>query len=75
MYLTKSALLAHSFAGVSSPHHCLPAACSRPCCIQVISVQHTIDRREVEAKKALPKEESPVSKDQQVRALLGFPLE
>jgi hypothetical protein len=30
----------------------------------VISVQHTIDRREVEAKKALPKEESPVSKDQ-----------
>ena len=35
---------------------------------QVISVQHTIDRREVEAKKALPKEESPVSRDQQAVA-------
>lgn len=35
---------------------------------QVISVQHTIDRREVEAKRALPKEESPVSKDQQAAA-------
>ncbi|KAL4457731.1 hypothetical protein ABPG75_012596 [Micractinium tetrahymenae] len=35
---------------------------------KVISVQHTIDRREVEAKRALPKEESPVSKDQQAAA-------
>ncbi|KAI3436696.1 hypothetical protein D9Q98_006111 [Chlorella vulgaris] len=35
---------------------------------KVISVQHTIDRREVEAKRALPKEESPVSKDQQAVA-------
>lgn len=34
----------------------------------MISVQHTIDRREVEAKRALPKEESPVSKDQQAVA-------
>lgn len=32
---------------------------------QVISVQHTIDRREVEAKKALPKDESPVRKEEQ----------
>lgn len=32
---------------------------------KVIQQQHTIDRREVEAKRALPKEESPVSKDQQ----------
>ena len=31
-------------------------------------MQHTIDRREVEAKRALPKEESPVSKDQQAAA-------
>lgn len=30
---------------------------------RVTQQQHTIDRREVEAKKALPKEESPVSKD------------
>lgn len=32
---------------------------------KVIAQQHTIDRREVEAKRALPKDESPVSKDQQ----------
>lgn len=30
---------------------------------KVVMQQHTIDRREVDAKKALPKEESPVSKD------------
>jgi hypothetical protein len=35
---------------------------------KVIQQQHTIDRREVEAKRALPKEESPVSKDQQAAA-------
>lgn len=35
---------------------------------KVISQQHTIDRREVEAKRALPKDESPVSKDQQAVA-------
>lgn len=35
---------------------------------KVVSQQHTIDRREVEAKKALPKEESPVSKDMQAAA-------
>ncbi|GAB4820691.1 hypothetical protein N2152v2_007737 [Parachlorella kessleri] len=35
---------------------------------KVISQQHTIDRREVEAKRALPKDESPVSKDQQAAA-------
>jgi hypothetical protein len=35
---------------------------------KVVLQQHTIDRREVEAKKALPKEESPVSKDQQAAA-------
>lgn len=48
-------------------HSCpAPAPCLHP--LQVISVQHTIDRREVEAKRALPKEESPVSKDQQAAA-------
>eukprot|EP00890_Picochlorum_soloecismus_P006627 jgi/Picsp_1/78/NSC_00078-R1_heterogeneous nuclear ribonucleoprotein a2 b1-like protein len=35
---------------------------------KVVAQQHTIDRREVEAKKALPKEESPVSKDLQAVA-------
>ena len=35
---------------------------------KVVAQQHTIDRREVEAKRALPKEESPVSKDQQAVA-------
>eukprot|EP00889_Picochlorum_renovo_P000291 jgi/Picre1/27321/NNA_000290.t1 len=35
---------------------------------KVVTQQHTIDRREVEAKKALPKEESPVSKDMQAAA-------
>jgi len=35
---------------------------------KVVSQQHTIDRREVDAKKALPKEESPVSKDMQAVA-------
>lgn len=35
---------------------------------KVVTQQHTIDRREVEAKRALPKEESPVSKDQQAAA-------
>lgn len=45
-----------------------PHATPRRAASQVISVQHTIDRREVEAKKALPKEESPVSKDQQAAA-------
>lgn len=35
---------------------------------KVVSQQHTIDRREVDAKKALPKEESPVSKDMQAAA-------
>lgn len=35
---------------------------------KVVMQQHTIDRREVEAKKALPKEESPVSKDMQAAA-------
>lgn len=35
---------------------------------KVVVQQHTIDRREVEAKKALPKEESPVSKDMQAAA-------
>lgn len=35
---------------------------------KVVAQQHTIDRREVEAKKALAKEESPVSKDQQAAA-------
>lgn len=35
---------------------------------KVIKQQHTIDRREVEAKRALPREESPVSKDQRAAA-------
>ena len=35
---------------------------------KVVAMQHTIDRREVEAKRALPKEESPVSKDMQAAA-------
>jgi RNA-binding protein Musashi len=35
---------------------------------KVVAIQHTIDRREVEAKRALPKEESPVSKDMQAAA-------
>ncbi|KAH7618760.1 hypothetical protein Ndes2526B_g05686 [Nannochloris sp. 'desiccata'] len=35
---------------------------------KVVAQQHTIDRREVDAKKALAKEESPVSKDQQAAA-------
>ncbi len=35
---------------------------------KVVAQQHTIDRREVDAKKALAKEESPVSKDQQAVA-------
>lgn len=35
---------------------------------KVVAQQHTIDRREVEAKKALPREESPVSKDLQAAA-------
>lgn len=35
---------------------------------KVVAQQHTIDRREVEAKRALPKDESPVSKDQQAVA-------
>jgi RNA recognition motif. (a.k.a. RRM, RBD, or RNP domain) len=35
---------------------------------KVVTQQHTIDRREVEAKRALAKEESPVSKDQQAAA-------
>lgn len=45
-----------------------PALATAASALQVISVQHTIDRREVEAKRALPKEESPVSKDQQAVA-------
>lgn len=35
---------------------------------KIVAMQHTIDRREVEAKRALPKEESPVSKDMQAAA-------
>lgn len=31
---------------------------------RVVSLKHTIDRREVEAKRALPKDESPLSKEQ-----------